>query len=120
MDAQAVRVAVFIDWQNTYKTAREAFGWRDFPNEYGNYSPYQLAAYSLQETDGEPMGSSPESTFTVGFRHKNTIRRGTRPIVAKPQPGSRKGLGSWCLGYVRSGTPVTQMKLRVRRASMSS
>lgn len=38
----AVRVAVFIDWQNTYKTAREAFGWRDYPNEYGNYSPYRL------------------------------------------------------------------------------
>jgi len=42
-EADAVRVAVFIDWQNTYKTAREAFGWRDYPNEYGNYSPYQLA-----------------------------------------------------------------------------
>jgi uncharacterized LabA/DUF88 family protein len=38
-----VRVAVFVDWQNTYKTAREAFGWVDYPNEYGNYSPYQLA-----------------------------------------------------------------------------
>jgi uncharacterized LabA/DUF88 family protein len=37
------RVAVFIDWQNTYKTAREAFGWRDWPNEYGNYSPLELA-----------------------------------------------------------------------------
>jgi uncharacterized LabA/DUF88 family protein len=43
MDADPVNVAVFIDWQNTYKTAREAFGWRDYPNEYGNYSPYQLA-----------------------------------------------------------------------------
>lgn len=37
------RVAVFIDWQNTYKTAREAFGWAAFPNEYGNYSPLRLA-----------------------------------------------------------------------------
>lgn len=36
-------VAVFIDWRNTYKTAREAFGWVDYPNEYGNYSPYRLA-----------------------------------------------------------------------------
>ncbi|MGH3114623.1 MAG: NYN domain-containing protein [Gaiellaceae bacterium] len=42
-EAESFRVAVFIDWQNTYKTAREAFGWRDYPNEYGNYSPYQLA-----------------------------------------------------------------------------
>lgn len=38
----SVSVAVFIDWQNTYKSAREAFGWRDFPNEYGNYSPLAL------------------------------------------------------------------------------
>jgi uncharacterized LabA/DUF88 family protein len=37
------KIAVFIDWQNTYKTAREAFGWHSFPNEYGNYSPYALA-----------------------------------------------------------------------------
>lgn len=37
------KIAVFIDWQNTYKTAREAFGWSDYPNEYGNYSPYSLA-----------------------------------------------------------------------------
>lgn len=36
-------VAVFIDWQNTYKTAREAFDWWNHPNEYGNYSPYALA-----------------------------------------------------------------------------
>ena len=44
MNAEAIQVAVFIDWQNTYKTAREAFGWDlDFPNEYGNYSPYRLA-----------------------------------------------------------------------------
>jgi uncharacterized LabA/DUF88 family protein len=37
------RVAVFIDWQNAYKTAREAFGWLDYPNEHGNFSPYALA-----------------------------------------------------------------------------
>lgn len=43
MPADRVSVAVFIDWQNTYKTAREAFGWWNHPNEHGNYSPYQLA-----------------------------------------------------------------------------
>lgn len=43
MSAETTNVAVFVDWQNTYKTAREAFGWRDYPNEYGNYSPYRLA-----------------------------------------------------------------------------
>ena len=36
------QIALFIDWQNAYKSAREAFGWRDWPNEYGNFSPYAL------------------------------------------------------------------------------
>lgn len=40
---EQTRVAVFIDWQNTWHAAREAFGWTDFPNEYGNYSPLRLA-----------------------------------------------------------------------------
>lgn len=51
MDTKPVRVAVFIDWQNTYKSAREAFGWKDYPNEYGNYSPYRLACL-LAEGNG--------------------------------------------------------------------
>lgn len=38
-----MRVAVYFDWQNVYKTAREAFGWMDLPNEYGNFSPFRLA-----------------------------------------------------------------------------
>ena len=42
MSDDLITVAVFVDWQNTYKTAREAFGWKDYPNEYGNYSPYEL------------------------------------------------------------------------------
>ncbi|MEA2231544.1 MAG: hypothetical protein QOD83_1360 [Solirubrobacteraceae bacterium] len=37
------RVAVFIDWQNAYKSARTAFGLWELPNERGNFSPYSLA-----------------------------------------------------------------------------
>jgi uncharacterized LabA/DUF88 family protein len=37
------RVAVFIDWQNAYKAAREAFGMMGQPSEHGNFSPYRLA-----------------------------------------------------------------------------
>jgi uncharacterized LabA/DUF88 family protein len=37
------RVAVFIDWQNAYQAAREAFSLRGMPNERGNFSPYGLA-----------------------------------------------------------------------------
>lgn len=56
MGDAAVSVAVFIDWQNTYKTAREAFEWRDYPNEYGNYSPYQLARILAAGNDRGPAG----------------------------------------------------------------
>lgn len=34
---------VFIDWQNAYKAAREAFALRSLPNERGNFSPFKLA-----------------------------------------------------------------------------
>lgn len=38
-----LRVAVFIDWQNAYKSARYAFNLTGLPNERGNFSPYNLA-----------------------------------------------------------------------------
>lgn len=40
--SEKTRVAVFIDWQNAYKTAREAFGLYSMPNEHGNFSPFKL------------------------------------------------------------------------------
>lgn len=36
------RIAVFIDWQNAYKSARTAFGLHELPNERGNFSPFNL------------------------------------------------------------------------------
>jgi uncharacterized LabA/DUF88 family protein len=54
-DQERVRVAVFIDWQNTWHAAREAFGWTDFPNEYGNYSPLRLAEL-VTERNGRRAG----------------------------------------------------------------
>lgn len=38
-----IKVGVFIDWQNAYKTAREAFGLQGMPGEHGNFSPFKLA-----------------------------------------------------------------------------
>ncbi len=43
MASRPIKVAVYIDWQNVYKTARQAFGLEAMPNEYGNFSPYRLA-----------------------------------------------------------------------------
>jgi hypothetical protein len=39
---ETVRVAVFIDWQNVYMTARQAFGLERTPVERGNFSPYRV------------------------------------------------------------------------------
>ncbi|HEY5342497.1 MAG TPA: NYN domain-containing protein [Solirubrobacteraceae bacterium] len=43
MSGGSPRVAVFIDWQNVYKTARDAFELTAEPNERGNFSPFKLA-----------------------------------------------------------------------------
>lgn len=48
---ESTRIAVFIDWQNTWHAAREAFGWTGFPNEYGNYSPLRLAELLAEGKD---------------------------------------------------------------------
>lgn len=39
---EIVRVAVFIDWQNVYMTARRAFSLERMPVARGNFSPYRL------------------------------------------------------------------------------
>lgn len=57
MQGDPVRVAVYYDWQNAYKTAREAFGMQGMPNENGNFSPYQLARIL---TAGSDRGSTAE------------------------------------------------------------
>ncbi|HXF97941.1 MAG TPA: NYN domain-containing protein [Gaiellaceae bacterium] len=53
---ERTRVAVFIDWQNTWHAAREAFGWTAFPNEYGNYSPLRLAEFVAEGNGRGALG----------------------------------------------------------------
>jgi hypothetical protein len=61
----APKVAVFIDWQNVYKTAREAFGLGDMPSEHGNFSPFRLSRI-LAAANGR--GSEAELTCVEIFR----------------------------------------------------
>ncbi|WP_217913335.1 NYN domain-containing protein [Miltoncostaea marina] len=42
MAGQSKRVAVFIDWQNAYRSARRAFGIDGMPSEHGNFCPFNL------------------------------------------------------------------------------
>jgi hypothetical protein len=43
MAASRTTIAVFIDWQNVYKTGREAFGLQGEGNDRGNFSPLELS-----------------------------------------------------------------------------
>jgi hypothetical protein len=49
-------VAVFIDWQNAYKAARDAFNLAGLPNERGNFSPLQLARILAAGNDRAAAG----------------------------------------------------------------
>ena len=53
----SANVAVYIDWQNVYKSAREAFNLLNLPSERGNFSPYRvariLAAGNERGSEGE-------------------------------------------------------------------
>jgi hypothetical protein len=67
---ERVRVAVFIDWQNAYRSARTQFGMEHMPNEEGNFSPLRLArllAYGNGRGPGavadSPIGGLP--TFAL-------------------------------------------------------
>jgi len=53
----AMRVAVFIDWMNVYKAAREAFGLQDEPVNRGQIDPYRMGRV-LAAADGR--GASAE------------------------------------------------------------
>jgi uncharacterized LabA/DUF88 family protein len=36
------RTVVFVDYQNMYRSAREAFGWQTKPGHFGSFRPYSL------------------------------------------------------------------------------
>lgn len=57
MEGSKTKVAVFIDWQNVYKTAREAFDLYAMPNERGNFSPYKLGRILAAGNGRGPAGS---------------------------------------------------------------
>jgi NYN domain len=59
MPGPTPKVAVFIDWQNVYKTAREAFSLEAMPNEHGNFSPFRLAKI-LAAANGRGRGAALE------------------------------------------------------------
>lgn len=98
MVAHAYRIAVFIDWQNVYKGAREAFGLQGQPSEFGNFSPYRLAqrlaAGNDRGDDGELVlveihrGLPSSSRDPVGFganRRQSSAWMKENPEVVIPR-----------------------------------
>lgn len=45
------RTVVFIDYQNMYRSAREAFNWESEGGHFGNFRPYGLGRRMVREVD---------------------------------------------------------------------
>jgi uncharacterized LabA/DUF88 family protein len=48
---QTARTILFIDYQNMYRSARDAFGWQSESGMYGNFRPYSLGRQVTGESD---------------------------------------------------------------------
>ncbi len=105
MPPESPTVAVFIDWQNVYQAARNAFGMATFgqqawPNEYGNFSPYQLARSLQLGTAVEPQQSSSASKCTGACCRPLVTRWDSRPTAGRLRHGpTRVLLWSPCYGH---------------------
>lgn len=84
------RVAVFIDWQNAYKSARSAFNLGGLPNERGNFSPYNLARILAAGNERGASGELVWSKSTEGCPPTGAIRWVTPLIVGKRRPECEK------------------------------
>lgn len=97
---ERTRVAVFIDGQNTWHAAREAFGWTEFPNEYGNYSPLRLARLL---TEGNGRGAR-------GLLVRVNIHRGLPSNKRDPQ--SYGAVRRQAQAWIAEGPDIVVPRLR--------
>ncbi len=98
MAERSTRVAVFIDWQNVYKAAREAFGLGQLPNERGNFSPFKLARVLAA---GHGRGSAGELLRVEVHRGLPSSSRdpvGYGEMVARLKGPRRIETASWSSG----------------------
>lgn len=103
MSGGSPTIAVFIDWQNVYKTARDAFGLDAEPNERGNFGPFNLARILAA---GNGRGAAAELT-------RVEIHRGL-PSSAKDPTGygaNRRQATAW----KREGGDIVLPRLRALR-----
>lgn len=50
-DDSTQRTVLFIDYQNMYRSAREAFGWQAEGGHYGNFRPYGLGRQAVRQPE---------------------------------------------------------------------
>jgi uncharacterized LabA/DUF88 family protein len=110
MVSHAYRVAVFIDWQNAYRSARRAFGMAHMPSEHGIFSPYRLALLLAARNDrsadgklvrveihrGLPSSKRDPVGFAANRRHSQAWMNENREIVIprlRPLRYPQDGLG---------------------------
>jgi hypothetical protein len=98
LGGRSVRVAVFIDWQNVYRTARRAYRLEHLPGERGNFSPFRLgrllAAANGRGIRGELVcveihrGLPSQKYDQIGYnanRRQETAWRAENPRVVMPK-----------------------------------
>lgn len=101
------RAVVFIDAQNMYMGAREAFGWTDYPGHYGNFKPVGLARVLTSGADRaltqvriytgvptpqkDPRGNAAQQRRIAAWIADNPRLVEVFPRPLRYAPGSRKG-----------------------------
>jgi hypothetical protein len=106
--ADTVRVAVFIDWQNVYLTAREVFGLEEEPRRRGSFSPHRLgcllAAANSRRDKGELVRVEIHRGLPSQKHDPNGYAAARRQLAAWKSESQR----SWCRGYGPCITGTTQ------------
>jgi hypothetical protein len=97
------RIAILIDWQNAYQSARRAFDLLDAPSEHGNFSPLKLG---LLLAAGNGRGTTATLKRIAIFRGLPTPGRDSRGYIA-----NRRQAEAW----QREGPGIVVVKTRPLR-----
>jgi len=71
-----VNVGVFMDWQNVYRAARDAFELRQAPPERGNFNPLEVARYLAAGNKRGSNGRLKRVEIHRGLPDSNTNPKG--------------------------------------------
>lgn len=87
------RVAVFIDWQNIYLTARKAFGLSQRPARFGSVSPIRVADLITGLNQRSKSCQLQRVAVYRGLPSPRRDPRGNAACLAQVEAWRREGLG---------------------------